>query len=154
MPQRKIHYFREAIALRLPLPQKTITYWVEKIIEQEKYHLLHLSFIFCSDAYLHEKNVAYLQHDTLTDVITFNYAEQPKTIEGEIYISVERVRENAIHYQSLFKEELARVMIHGVLHLIGYKDETPAEERAMRTKEDNYILLLHDLFAKQQTISL
>jgi probable rRNA maturation factor len=148
MPQKKIHYFREAIAFRLPLSQKTITYWVEKIIEQEKYHLLHLSFIFCSDAYLHEKNVAYLQHDTLTDVITFNYAEKPKTIEGEIYISVERVRENATQYQRLFKEELYRVMIHGVLHLTGHKDATPAEKRTMRTKENNCILLLNNLLAK------
>lgn len=145
MPRKKVHYFREVIAFRLPLPQKTITYWVEKIIEQEKHHLLHLSFIFCSDAYLYEKNVAYLQHDTLTDVITFNYAEKPKIIEGEIYISIERVRENMTLYQSSFKKELHLVMAHGLLHLVGYSDETPTEQETMQAKEKSCLLLLEAL---------
>ncbi|HFA47481.1 MAG TPA: rRNA maturation RNase YbeY, partial [Bacteroidetes bacterium] len=93
--------------------------WLKKTIEQEGKQLLLLNFIFCSDKYLHRLNVEYLQHDTFTDVITFPYAELP-VVEGDIFISIERVKENAEKFKVPFLKELQRVMVHGVLHLCGY----------------------------------
>jgi rRNA maturation RNase YbeY len=139
MPQVNIYYFTEDIAFKLPDP-KSITDWIQKVIHQEGYRLISLNFIFCSDNYLHAKNVAYLNHDTLTDVITFSYAEKDQTIEGEVYISIARVQENARTYDASFLNELYTVMIHGVLHLLGYKDDTLAEQEIMRAKERAYLL--------------
>lgn len=139
MPKANIYYFVEDIQFELPDPKLT-TKWIQNVIRQEDYQLVNLNFIFCSDQYLHEKNLRYLQHDTLTDVITFSYAENQKTIEGEIYISVERITENATTYQVSFWQELYTVMVHGVLHLLGYNDETISEQEAMREKERAYML--------------
>lgn len=138
MPQVNIYYFTEDIAFNLPDPKST-TDWIQKVIHQEDYRLISLNFIFCSDNYLHAKNVAYLNHDTLTDVITFSYAEKAQTIEGEVYISIERVQENARTYHANFWNELYMVMIHGVLHLLGYKDDTLTEQETMREKERAYL---------------
>lgn len=140
MSRNRIRYFTEDIEFIFPDP-KVATDWVQTVVRQEGYRLISLSFIFCSDNYLHAKNVAYLQHDTLTDVITFSYAEKAKTIEGEVYISIERVKDNAITYGSNFWDELYTVMIHGVLHLLGYKDGTPSEAQEMRQKEKNYLAI-------------
>jgi rRNA maturation RNase YbeY len=133
-----IHYFTEDITFRLIQPQITST-WIQKVIHQEGYKLEHLNFIFCSDAFLLNKNLQYLQHDTLTDILTFDHAESPKVIEGDIYISIERVRDNATTYQHQFEQELYTVMIHGVLHLLGYPDESPTEAATMRQKEAFYV---------------
>ena len=145
MPQKKIQYFEADIPFKLPHLPITITSWIQSIIKQANHHLISLHFIFCSDTYLHTYNVAYLQHDNYTDVITFTYTEQAQTIEGEVYISIDRVRENASIYQSPFEEELYRVMIHGVLHLLGYKDGNPTEANTMRIQEDQCLLLLQKL---------
>ena len=142
MPKTKIYYFTEDINFLLPTP-KAITVWVQEVIWQEGYKLSYLNFIFCSDAHLHATNVKYLQHDTLTDVITFSYAERPQIIEGEIYISIERVTENSAKYKAGFLKELHTVMIHGVLHLLGYNDSTILEKEKMRNKENYYTFLLH-----------
>jgi len=115
--------------------------WLKKIIEQEEKELHLLNFIFCSDHFLHQLNVQYLDHDTLTDVITFHYAEPP-FIEGDIYISLDRVKENAEKFGATFTTELHRVMAHGVLHLCGYGDKTPEEAKTMRQKEDEALELL------------
>jgi rRNA maturation RNase YbeY len=140
MPKANIHYFVEDSQFKLP-DLKLTTKWIQNVIQQEKYRLINLNFIFCSDQYLHEKNLTYLQHDTLTDVITFNYADRQEAIEGEIYISIERITENAATYQVSFWQELYTVMVHGVLHLLGYNDETVAEQQAMREKEKVYMLV-------------
>ena len=133
-----IHYFTEAISFSLAHPNQT-TAWIQEAIEQEGYALGHLNFIFCSDGFLHAKNLQYLQHDTLTDVIAFNYTEKNQALEGDIYISIERVQENAATYQHDFMEELYTVMIHGVLHLLGYQDQTPSEKAQMQEKEKWYV---------------
>ncbi|MCB0520129.1 MAG: rRNA maturation RNase YbeY [Lewinellaceae bacterium] len=117
-----------------------ITRWLVKIIEQEGTSLRLLNFIFCSDQYLHQINVQYLQHDTLTDIITFPYASPP-FIEGDIFISIDRVRYNAKKYAVPFEHELNRVMAHGLLHLCGYNDKTPEEQALMRQKEDEALAL-------------
>ena len=102
-----------------------------------------LSIVFCSDNYILDMNIKYLQHDYFTDIITFDYCEGEK-ISGDLFISVDSVRENALLYGATFEEELNRVMVHGVLHLIGYDDHTKAEQKTMREKE-NYYLSLREL---------
>lgn len=110
--------------------------WISETIISEGFELGELLYIFCDDEYLHKLNIEYLNHDTLTDVISFDY-NIGKIINGEIYISVERVAENAIDFKTDFENELHRVMIHGVLHFCGYKDKSDTEERIMRQKEED-----------------
>lgn len=117
--------------------------WIDKVVENEGCEIGELSFIFCDDAFLHKLNVQFLDHDTLTDVISFDYS-LGKQINGEIYISEERVRDNASDYKTSFEDELHRVMIHGVLHFCGYKDKTAKDTAVMRTKEDK-ALKMRDL---------
>ena len=112
--------------------------WIFHAIENESFELGELSFLFCDDAHLHKLNVEFLNHDTLTDILTFEYNVGNK-IHGDICISTERVRENAAHHGVSFFNELARVMIHGVLHLCGYKDANQNETTIMRKKEDFYL---------------
>lgn len=134
-----IEFSTEAIDFELK-EEQAVTVWLKKIIEQAGNRLRLLNFIFCSDEYLHRINVEYLDHDTLTDIITFPYAEPP-IIEGDIFISIDRVRDNAGDYNVTFEQELCRVMAHGVLHLCGYGDKTPEEQRIMRQKEDEALKL-------------
>jgi probable rRNA maturation factor len=137
--EERINFHSESIDFELT-GEEFISTWINKVIHSEKGRLIALNFIFCSDAYLHQINVEYLNHDTFTDVITFPYASPPD-IEGDIFISVERVRENAQTYNVEFEQELRRVMIHGVLHLCGYSDKTPEEAARMREKEDEALLI-------------
>jgi rRNA maturation RNase YbeY len=123
-----------------PPPAESYLPWIEAVLRQEKADLIRIQFIFCSDAYLHQLNLTYLDHDTLTDVITFPYQVPPR-IEGDIFISVERVRENAARLLVPDQEELDRVMIHGVLHLCGYSDQSPEEKREMTRKENEALSL-------------
>ena len=118
-----------------------ITAWISETIINEKHELGEVSFIFCDDAYLHRLNVLFLDHDTLTDVISFDNSLGIQ-IHGEIYLSIERVRENAAAFSESFIEELHRVMIHGILHFCGYKDKTKEEEQLMRSKENSALELL------------
>lgn len=115
------------------------------ICELEKKDLKSLHYIFCSDEQLLEMNRAHLSHDFYTDVIGFDLSENGRNIEAEIYISVDRVKENALQLQVVFKAELLRVIIHGLLHFCGYQDKTPSQKRKMRSKEDIYIDA-HQLF--------
>lgn len=112
--------------------------WLGKVIINENREEGELNYIFCDDAYLHELNVKYLNHDTLTDIITFDYTVG-KRLHGDIYVSVERILENAKEYDVTFERELSRVMVHGVLHLCGYEDKASADIIVMRAKEDHYI---------------
>lgn len=122
----------------LPKNEEIFEAWISKIITSEAKELGEINYIFCDDVYLHEINVKYLDHDTLTDIITFDYTEE-KTLSGDIFISVERVADNASDFKQPFENELLRVMAHGVLHLCGYKDKTDADSQKMREKEDEKI---------------
>ena len=114
---------------------------METVIAENK-KLKDLNVIFCSDDILFEINRKYMKHNTLTDIITFNFGEEADDILGEIYISIERVEENAKKYKKQFENELHRVIIHGVLHLIGYKDKKSQEKKEMKEKEDYYLTKL------------
>ncbi|MGC6471034.1 MAG: rRNA maturation RNase YbeY [Flavobacteriales bacterium] len=109
-----------------------------RLIKEEKMNLGVINYIFCDDSYLLEKNQIFLKHNTLTDIITFDYSEK-KVLNADIFISIDRVKENAINFVVPFDSELRRVMIHGILHLIGYKDKTDKEKVQMREKEDFYL---------------
>ncbi len=109
--------------------------WIANTINAEGFELGEVSYVFCDDDYLHKLNVEFLGHDTLTDIISFDY-RMGKQVNGEIFISVDRVAENAITYNVPFEKELHRVIIHGILHYCGYKDKTSVEENNMRFLED------------------
>ncbi len=131
-------HFEDLNNFEFPFPESSVYTWIRAIVDQEEKKLQQLSFIFCSDEFLHEINLNYLNHDTYTDIITFPYGTPP-VIEGDLFISVERVRENAINFKATFNEELLRVMIHGVLHLCGYNDKASSEKELMRRKEEEAI---------------
>ncbi|MCX2740569.1 rRNA maturation RNase YbeY [Pontibacter anaerobius] len=135
-----IEFFSEDIDFELSNPEQ-VSEWIADVIEQHGQELNSLTYIFCSDDYLHEINVEYLDHDTLTDIITFNNADTEGTIEGDIFISVDRVRDNAQELNNPFEDELHRVIIHGVLHLLGFKDKTEEQETLMRKEEDSSLSL-------------
>ncbi|WP_461533985.1 rRNA maturation RNase YbeY [Sinomicrobium sp.] len=116
--------------------------WINRAIVSEGKETGEISYIFCDDEYLLSLNQKYLDHDTLTDIISFDYTEGD-IIHGDIYISVERVRDNAADFNIAFEEELRRVVIHGVLHYCGYKDKTEEEKVVMRGKEEEKMALFH-----------
>ena len=109
------------------------------LFKTEGYGINHINYIFCTDAYLIEINRKHLRHDTYTDVITFPYSGKDEAVLSDIYISIQRVRENAISLKVPFLEELHRVIIHGALHLCGYRDKSKSEKRLIRNKEDHYL---------------
>jgi len=121
----------------------TTASWLSAIISQEDYKEGEVSIVFCDDEFLHKLNVEFLDHDTLTDVISFDYS-MGKEIHGEIFISIERVKENANEFNQSFDAELSRVMAHGVLHYCGYKDKSESEAATMRSKEEFYLQQLVD----------
>jgi probable rRNA maturation factor len=110
--------------------------FITNLFHQEGQGLHSLQYVFCDDAYLLEINKEFLKHDTLTDIVTFELSDDPEFTEGEIYISVERVKENADNYKVSFNKELHRVIFHGALHLCGYLDKQPEDVIVMRMKED------------------
>lgn len=124
----------------LPLQglEQKYTQWLQKVASDENATIQNLTYIFCSDEYLLNMNIKYLAHDYYTDIITFPYQEG-KVIEADLYISVDRVAENAGEFRVDFRNELNRVMVHGLLHLLGYKDKTTEDVTIMRSKEDYYL---------------
>lgn len=118
--------------------EEEIKIWLTNVIESEGNQLGELTYVFCDDAYLLKINKEFLHHDTLTDIITFDN-NLGKEVNGEIYISTERVEENAVFFEVTFLEELARVLVHGVLHLCGYSDKSDLDKKQMREKEDLYL---------------
>lgn len=115
---------------------ESLVEWLERIATVHEHRIVQLTYIFCSDNYLHKLNVEYLGHDTLTDVITFDNSDDADILEGDVFISIERVQDNAQDLGISFRDELHRVMIHGVLHLLGYHDKNLLSQTAMRKKED------------------
>jgi len=118
--------------------EDVVAAWIAESIKSEAHALDEINYIFCDDNYLHKLNVEFLNHDTLTDIISFDYSVG-KIIQGDIFISVERVKENASDFKVSFLEELHRVIIHGVLHYCGYTDKTPKDALLMREKENFYL---------------
>jgi probable rRNA maturation factor len=117
--------------------RKELKLFIEKTFKEERKKLISLVIIFCTDEYLLNINKRFLQHDYYTDIVTFNLSDKPNIIEGEIYISVDRIRENAKNHQVSLREELHRVIFHGVLHLCGYRDKLPKEKKQMTLAEDH-----------------
>ncbi len=115
-----------------------LSIWIKDVIAAEGYKLGEINYVFCDDNYLHKLNVEFLDHDTLTDIISFDYT-LGKIIQGDIFISIDRVKDNAADFGVYFSAELYRVMVHGVLHYCGYKDKTDSEAKLMRAKEDYYL---------------
>jgi len=133
-----IRFFEEDITFK-PKDQNRIKQWIKNAIAAEGYKLDELNYILCSDQYLLQINQQYLNHDTYTDIITFDNSEVSGIITGDIFISVERIRENAVKFNTGEKDELHRVLIHGALHLLGYKDKSAADKKLMTKKEDEYL---------------
>lgn len=140
-----IFFHSENIDFELAHESKIIN-WLQEVAKREGNNIDSLSFIFCDDSYLHEMNVEYLNHDTLTDVITFQYSEpETKIIEGDIFISIDRIKENALTYKVPTQTELNRVIVHGTLHLLGFGDKSPEEKEIMTNKENLYLALLNTM---------
>lgn len=133
-------FHKEGVSFRIPESTR-IKEWLNVIAKKGKYKIIALNYVFCSDEYLLEMNQDYLNHDTYTDIITFDQSEVKGQIEGDIFISIDRVKENAASLGIPFHLELKRVMAHGLLHLMGYKDKTKADQTAMRKKEDECLSL-------------
>ena len=137
-----VSYYFEDTDFKLKARTK-IKMWLKLVAESEVFTLGNVSVIFCSDNYILDINQRFLQHDYFTDIITFDYSEDGK-ISGDLFISIDSVRENSFEYGTDFEDELHRVIVHGVLHLIGYDDHTDEDIKMMRAKE-NYYLSLYDL---------
>jgi probable rRNA maturation factor len=135
-----INFFTEDIPFKLERARVT-RQWLKQAIHLEGKRVGQLNFIFCSDEHLYDINVSYLQHETFTDIITFDNSDSGDVVEGDIFISVDRVFENSLKYGRPFLEELYRIMIHGTLHLLGYSDKGRRTKREMTEKEDFYLTL-------------
>ncbi len=122
--------------------RRKISSWIKDTIVSENKSIGDIAIAFCSDKYLLEMNIKYLKHNTLTDIITFDYSTENRIISGDIAISIDRVKENANTYKCEFLNELHRIIIHGVLHLLGYEDKTPDQKMKIRSKENYYLTLL------------
>lgn len=133
-----VQFFKEDVRFTLKNSLK-LKDWVKSTIKLEKHTLKSLSYVFCSDSTLLDRNIRFLDHNTLTDIITFDLSGTPGEIDGEIYISIDRVRENATKFSKTFEDELHRVLIHGVLHLTGYRDKQKADREKMRKREDYHL---------------
>ncbi len=145
-----IHFFTEDTSFNLP--QKRVRKsWLNSLATSEGFQIVELNYIFCSDEYLHKINLEYLNHDTLTDIITFDNSEDENVIEGDIFISIDRVKENAKTHKSELQQELSRVIGHGLFHLMGYKDKEEEEVKAMRRKESEGIKLFEELSVPRET---
>ena len=122
--------------------EKGVSEWISSVISSEGFKEGDINYIFCDDKYLHKLNMEFLNHDTLTDIIGFDYVVG-KELHGDIFISVERVKENSKDFKVAFEDELMRVLVHGILHFCGYKDKTNKEMKEMRVKENRYLSQLH-----------
>lgn len=123
--------------------EQVMSNWISSVISSESFAEGDINYIFCSDNYLHKLNMEFLKHDTFTDIISFDY-KVGKELRGDIFISIDRVKENSEKFEVHFHNELSRVMVHGILHFCGYEDKTNEDEKIMREKEDHYLKLLRE----------
>ena len=135
-----INFFSEAIVFRIR-KIKLLREWIISTIKNEDYSLDNLNIVFTSDEYLLKINIEHLDHNTLTDIITFEYNEDQEPINSDIFISIDRIKENAKEYNERLLDELHRIIIHGTLHLLGYKDKNKSDKDLMTKKEDYYLSL-------------
>jgi len=133
-----VYFFKEDIRFRLN-QAGALKKWIGRFFSDHKIQIQNINYIFCSDPYLRNLNKKYLQHDYFTDVITFDNSIEKGKTEGDIYISIDRVRANAEKYKTTFEDELLRVIIHGALHLTGYDDKSESQKKAMRMMEDQWL---------------
>jgi probable rRNA maturation factor len=133
-----VNFFEEDITYKLK-HKTAVRRWITETVLFEGSRLKELNYIFCSDSYLLQINQQYLNHDTYTDIITFDHSEEKGSIAGDIFISIDRIRENAAKFNVTETDELHRVIIHGALHLVGYGDKKPADKVKMTGKEDFYL---------------
>ena len=138
IPKINLHFLEGGLTLS---DRGRLKFFIASLFKKERKKLAEIHYIFCSDDYLLEVNRQFLQHDYYTDIITFNLSEPGQAINAEIYISVDRVRDNAHQFSSSLKEELHRVIFHGALHLCGYGDKSSQQKKEMRKMEDKYISL-------------
>jgi len=138
---KNILFFSEEINFTLR-KKKLVRAWINASIELENKVAGSINYIFCSDNFLHKINVKYLNHNTLTDIVTFDNSSNDHEVSSDLFLSIDRIKENAKQYKVSFVNELHRVMIHGILHLLGYNDKTEMEKKTMRSKEDYYLTLL------------
>jgi probable rRNA maturation factor len=133
-----ITFFSEDISFTLQ-DEQAVNKWLNNIVKHYNKSVNYVNYIFCNDIYLLNLNKKYLNHDTMTDIITFQYNEQSNNIESDIFISIERVKENATKFGVAFEEEILRVMVHGLLHIFGYNDKSQEDRNNMRTLETKWI---------------
>ncbi|MCY7349941.1 MAG: rRNA maturation RNase YbeY [Cytophagaceae bacterium] len=138
MANGRIHFFAEGVDFHVAHPIR-LRRWLRCVVEQEGKILNELTYVFCSDEYLHQINVEFLNHDSLTDIITFDTSEGQEGLSGEVYVSLERVSENAYSFNVSFENELARVIVHGILHLCGHQDKLELDKQTMRHLESFYL---------------
>jgi probable rRNA maturation factor len=132
-----IYFHTEDINFNIPSPKK-IVLWIKAVASNENQQLGNINVIFCSDAYLIKINQDFLDHNFFTDIITFDYSDN-HVIEGDLFISINRIQDNAFHYNTAFVDELHRIIIHGLLHLFGYSDKDKDQQKIMRFREDFYL---------------
>lgn len=145
-----VRYYNEDVKFNLK-GRRFNSKWLKGVAEAEGCRLGPTSIIFCSDSYILEMNRKYLGHDYFTDIITFDYCEG-KSLSGDLFISIDSVRDNSVHFGTTFEDELNRVMVHGVLHLIGYDDHTAEQQKTMRSKENEYLALRAKWQATESTL--
>jgi probable rRNA maturation factor len=139
-----IRFFYEKVDFKIKNPRKKVN-WIIESARREERSVSDINFIFCCDNYLLKLNQEFLAHKTFTDILTFDYS-QGKNISGDIYISLDRIKENSSKFNTQFQDEILRVMIHGILHLAGYNDKSPREVATMRKKEEAYLSLWKTMF--------
>lgn len=135
-----INFLNEDLSYNV-VKKKLLRSWILNTIKNEGSTIESINYIFTSDSFLYNLNIEYLNHDTFTDIITFQYNEIGEAIQSDIFISIERLRENAKTYKQKLLDEVHRIIIHGTLHLLGYKDKSPSEKEEMTSKEDYYLSL-------------
>lgn len=133
-----ITFFKEGVSFRMN-KQEALRKWITLAAKKEGYNIEQLNYIFCSDRYLKKMNVSYLNHNYYTDIITFDNSVEKKKIIGDVFISIDTIKYNATEYKTTFENELARVMIHGLLHLVGYSDRSPKDQKKMSSMEDFWL---------------
>ncbi len=140
MSDNRIHFFLEGVSYQLKNKEK-LRQWLDLVIisENESYH--DINIILCTDEFLHELNLTYLAHDHFTDVLTFDFSEADMVASGDIYISLPRVKENAKKFGVSVKDEIHRIIVHGILHLAGYDDKRARDKKRMTEKENHYLSL-------------
>ena len=150
MQAKEILFFSHEVKVRTQ-HKEIIREWLDKTAKKYYHNIGSVHIIFCADEFLRKMNKEYLNHDYYTDIVTFHYGEKESTLAGELYISIERIRENAVKYKIKTEDEKRRVIIHGLLHLLGFNDENREEKEMMTALENKYLLDFEQMLTKSST---